>query len=94
MSERLDHLLHSLAAQAPDRSLHDLERRVMAGVTRVEAERRTSAVLAPVRFAAVGLAMLIGATAGGLAAAATLSGPTAFQAAHDLAPSTLLADGR
>ncbi len=97
MSERLDHLLDRLASSATGRSLEDLEADVIRGLARVEADRRTSAAVAPFRILAVGLALAMGVTAGGLAAASTVERPSqagALSAGVHLAPSTLLETGR
>jgi hypothetical protein len=53
--------------------------------------------LAPVRAASVGLALAVGVTAGGMAAATTLAEPhrfDTFSSSAHLAPSTLLEGGR
>jgi len=96
MSEGLDHLLDRLRAAEAGRPAPDLEAEVMRGVARFEAERRTANALAPLRLAAVGLALAVGLTAGGLTAAHTLAdGRPAggFSVAAELAPSTLLGGG-
>jgi soluble lytic murein transglycosylase-like protein len=93
MSERLDHLLDRLSASDAELSAPGLEVDVMRGVARAEADRRTAAKLAPLRVGAVGLALVMGVTAGGLAAARTVGGPAqggALSGASSLAPSTLL----
>lgn len=96
MSERLDHLLDRLSASDAGFSAPGLEVDVMRGVARAEADRRTAARLAPLRVGAVGLALVMGVTAGGLAAARTADGPQggALSTASSLAPSTLLERAR
>ena len=97
MSERLDHLLDRLSTADAGFSAPGLEVDVMRGVARAEGDRRTAARLAPFRVGAVGLALVMGVTAGGLAAARTAGGPSqagALSAASSLAPSTLLAGTR
>ena len=96
MSHELDDLLADLAASGPDRSLTGLDRRVLDGIVRSREEARANARLAPLRVASVGLAMAVGVTAGGIAAATTVTEPrqlSAFSAAAHLAPSTLLEGG-
>lgn len=96
MSERLDYLIARLAATAPDRSLDGFEAEVGGGVRRWRAQARVAAALGPVRLASVGAALAIGLTVGGLAAGSTVAGRSAglLSPAVDLAPSTLLEDGR
>lgn len=97
MSERLDHLLDRLGASAAGRSLDGLEADVMRGLARAEADRRTASALAPFQVVAVGLAMAMGVTAGGLAAASTvepLSQVGDLSIGAHLAPSTLLESTR
>ncbi len=97
MSERLDHLLDRLGASATGRSLDGLEADVMRSLARAEADRRASSALAPFQVLAVGLALVMGVTAGGLAAASTVERPSqlgALSAGVHLAPSTLLETGR
>lgn len=97
MSERLDHLLDRLGASATGRSLDSLEADVMRGLARAEADRRTASALTPYRVVAVGLALAMGVTAGGLAAAGTVERPPqvgALSIGALLAPSTLLETGR
>jgi hypothetical protein len=96
MSDRLDDLLDRLAAAPIDRGLDGLEADVGRAIRRRRGEVRTTALLAPVRVASIGLALAMGITAGGVTAAAAMAGPHpsgAFSSAADLAPSTLL-EGR
>jgi len=97
MPDQLDDLLNRLAREAPDASLEGLEDAVLRGVSRHRDALRAARALAPVRVASIGLALAVGVTAGGMAAAATLAGPDGFDtfssSAH-LAPSTLLEGGR
>lgn len=96
MANDLDHMLAQLARQPLDVSLDGLEARVLAAVESRREEARASRALVPIRAASVGLALALGVTAGGMAAATTLSQPHRFDTfstgAH-LAPSTLL-EGR
>ena len=97
MSERLDDLLDRLGASATGRSLDSLEADVMRGLARAEADRRTASALAPLQALAVGLALIMGVTAGGLAAASTVDRPSqggALSIGAHLAPSSLLETGR
>ncbi len=96
MSHELDNLLAGLAASGPDRSLTGLDARVLDGIAGGREAARANARLAPLRVASVGLAMAVGVTAGGIAAATTVTQPrqlSTFSAAAHLAPSTLLDGG-
>lgn len=96
MANDLDHMLTQLAGQAPDTSLEGFEAGVLASVARRRAEGRASRALTPIRAASVAMAMALGVTAGGMAAATTLSEPhrlDTFSTGAHLAPSTLL-EGR
>lgn len=97
MTLNIDELVQRLAAQPLDRSLDGLELEVSRGIARRCADLKTSAALAPVRFASIGLALAMGVTAGGLAAAGTISTPqqfSTFSVSAHLAPSTLLEGGQ
>ena len=92
MNDRLDSLLTQLRDQALDRELSAVEydvRRLIAH------DRSASAGLAPVRLAAVGIALVLGTGVGGLTAASALAAPRSsiFASADALAPSSLL-EGR
>ncbi|MDB5467006.1 MAG: hypothetical protein JWQ46_1768 [Phenylobacterium sp.] len=93
MRDDLDQLMAHLAASGPDRSLEGFEDAVLRGVARRREELRAGKALSPYRAASVGLALAIGVTAGGVAAATTF-GPSRpvspFSTAAHLAPSTLL----
>lgn len=85
-----------LAAAPTDRSLDGFDVEVAHGVAQRRAAAKAAAALAPARLASLGLALLMGVTAGGVAAASAISPPSQFNsfALHPrLAPSTLL-DGR
>ena len=93
MTLNLDDLVDQLAAQPLDRSLDGLEWDVARGIARRRADLKTGAALVPIRVASVGLALAMGVTAGGLAAASTVSAPqqfSTFSVSAHLAPSTLL----
>jgi len=93
MRDDMDHLMARLAAVGPERSLDGFEQAVMRGVAKQREEIRATHALAPVRVASVGLALAIGVTAGGVAAATNVSQPrqlSPFSTAAHLAPSTLL----
>ncbi|MBL8772395.1 MAG: hypothetical protein JNK30_13520 [Phenylobacterium sp.] len=96
MANDLDHMLARLAQLTPAASLDGFEEGVLAGLARRREEARASRALTPIRAASVGMALALGVTAGGMAAATTLSEPHRFDTfstgAH-LAPSTLL-EGR
>ena len=96
MRDDLDHLMSRLASAGPERSLDGLEQAVLLGVAERREDLQAARALAPVRVASVGVALAIGLTTGGMAAAATFSQPlqvSPFSAAAHLAPSTLL-EGR
>ena len=93
MNERLDHLVEKLAASPTDRSLAHFEAEVSRSIAGRQSQARTTAALAPVRVASVGLALAIGVTSGGMTAARYVAAPHqagVFSAAGELAPSTLL----
>lgn len=97
MSERLDELVARLAASPTDRSLDRLDGEIGHSIADRRREASTSAALAPVRLASVGLALAMGVTAGGAIATAEISGPhpyATFSSAANLAPSTLLEGDR
>lgn len=97
MSEPLDRLIQGLGAEGPDRDLSQLEPAVWR---RIEASRptpRAIGVFFPVRTAAVGLALMLGAVVGGASATAVASEPpetSVFGMNAHLAPSTLLGGRR
>ena len=93
MNDRLDHLLERLAATPTDCPLDAFEAGVSRGIVQRRSQARTAMALAPVRFASIGLALAMGVTVGGLTVA-TARQPAGFSSAVDLAPSTLLEDGR
>jgi len=97
MPNDLDDLLNRLAREAPDASLDGLEDAVLGAVARRRDALRAARALAPVRVASLGLALAVGVTAGGMAAATTLAEPhrlDTFSSSAHLAPSTLLEGGR
>lgn len=97
MPNELDDLLNRLAREAPDVSLEGLEDMVLLGVARRRDALRAGRALAPARVASIGLALAVGVTAGGMAAATTLAKPhglDTFSSSAHLAPSTLLEGGR
>ena len=97
MSHELDALLSGLRQIGPDRSLAGLEAGVLGGIAQLREASRANTALTPLRVASIGIAMAIGVTAGGMAAARTAVEPrqlSAFSADAHLAPSTLLEGGR
>jgi hypothetical protein len=97
MTLNIDELVQRLAAQPLDRSLDSLELEISRGIARRRADLKTSAALAPVRFASIGLALAMGVTVGSLVAASTISTPqqlSTFSVSAHLAPSTLLEGGQ
>lgn len=97
MNERLDRLITQLADAPTDHALDRLEAEISRGIGRRRVEARTAAALTPVGVAAVGLAMAVGLSVGGVTAAAAAAGihrADTFTVAANLAPSTLLEGGR
>jgi hypothetical protein len=94
MPDSLDARIAELAAAPTDRPLDGLESEVARGVARLRRDARTTRALAPLQVAAAGLALTIGAAAGGAAAMTALHAPPggAFAGVTQLAPSTLLDD--
>ena len=93
MRDDMDHLMGRLATTRPERSLDGFEHAVLHGISQRREEIQTARALAPVRVASIGMALAIGVTTGGMAAATTFSQPlqvSPFSAAAHLAPSTLL----
>ena len=92
MTDRLNSLLTQLRDQDLDRELGAVEYDVRR---RIAHERSARAGLAPVRIAAVGIALVLGTGVGGLTAASAVAAPkpSIFASADALAPSTLL-EGR
>ena len=93
MRDELDHLMSRLADGRPERSLDGFEHVVLQGVTRRREDIQAAWAMAPIRAASIGLALAIGVTTGGMAAASTLTQPppvSPFSTAAHLAPSTLL----
>jgi hypothetical protein len=96
MSERLDELVARLATSPMDRSLDGLDGEIGRSIADRRLYARTSAALAPVRVASVGLALVMGVVAGGAVATSVIVAPHpygTFSIAANLAPSTLL-EGR
>lgn len=93
MSERLDELVARLAASPMDRSLDGLDAEIGRSIADRRIQARTSAALAPVRVASVGLALVTGVAVGGAVATSVIAPPHpygTFSIAANLAPSTLL----
>lgn len=92
MNDRLDSLLTQLRDQSLDRELGAVEHDVRRLIAH---DRSARAGLAPVRLAAVGIALVLGTGVGGLTAASAVAAPrpSIFATADALAPSTLL-EGR
>jgi lipid-binding SYLF domain-containing protein len=89
----LDSWMAELGAMPPDRNLDGLEARITRDIARLRQQDRTLSAMAPARFIALGVAVAIGAVAGGAMAVAALDTPAAgvFAVGTELAPSTLLA---
>ncbi|MBC7669509.1 MAG: hypothetical protein H7236_13930 [Gemmatimonadaceae bacterium] len=96
MSERLDELVARLAASPMDRSLDGLDGEIGRSIADRRIHAGTSAALAPVRVASVGLALVLGVAVGGAVATSAIVAPHhygTFAIAANLAPSTLLEGG-
>ena len=96
MSDRLDELVDRLMGSPTDRVLDGLEADIGRRIRVNRHEAKAATILAPVRFASIGLALAMGLTAGGVTGAAAITGPRSpglFSVGADLAPSTLL-EGR
>lgn len=93
MADDLDRMLARLSQEAGPRAPDGFETRVLAGVAARREALRAGRALGPAQFAAVGLALAVGVTAGGLAGVRTVAGSHGFETfstATHLAPSTLL----
>jgi hypothetical protein len=93
MRDDLDEVMARLAAGGVERSLDGFEDAVLRGIAQRREEVRTTQALSSYRVASIGLALAIGVTAGGMAAARTFGQPgqfSPFSTAAHLAPSTLL----
>jgi hypothetical protein len=89
----LDSWMAELAAMPPDRNLGGLEARISGDITRLRQQNSAISALAPARYIALSVALLIGAFAGGAMAVSVVRAPAldTFAVGTDLAPSTLLA---
>jgi len=89
----LDAWMSELAEAPSDRNLAGLEARIRRDIADLRRQERTVRALAPARVIALGVAVVIGAVAGGTMALSALHAPPSgvFAAGSDLAPSTLLA---
>ena len=97
MRDDLDQLMTQVAVDRNARSLDGLEEAVLNGVRQRREDISATRAITPIRLASVGLALAIGVTAGGMAAATTLLEPrqlSPFSTEAHLAPSTLLDGGR
>ena len=97
MHDRLDPLIARLAAAPTDRGLDYLESEVSRRIGRLRVQDQAAATSTPIRFASVGLALAVGVTVGGMVATRNYAAPrppSPFSVAGNLAPSTLLEDGR
>jgi hypothetical protein len=90
-NSRLDTWLADLAAQPTDRDLGGLAAEVARDISRRRLEARAVKVMAPVRVVTLGVAIAIGAFAGGaMAISAHHEAVSAFAVGSELAPSSLL----
>ena len=93
MNHRLDQLLAGLKAAPLDRSLVRLEADVAQRLDRANGGFTFSpSLLAPMRAATVGVALMLGISVGGMTAASAIAAPktVAISVGDELAPSTLL----
>lgn len=89
----LDSWLTDLAARPIDHGLGSLEAQIASDISRHRQQERAVRALAPARMLALGVALAVGAFAGGAVAASSIHArpaPGAFAAGSALAPSTLL----
>lgn len=96
MSNQLDELFRRLARAPTDRSLDSLEAEIARAIGLHQREVRNAAALTPVRIASIGLALAMGVTVGGVAAAAAVAHPhpaVGATSAIRFAPSNLLEGG-
>ena len=93
MKDSLDDWMASLAAAPADSPLDRLEAEIGRDIAARRRDARTVKAIAPLRLAAVGLALAMGVTAGGAVAMAAIQKPHPagpFAAGTQLAPSALL----
>ena len=97
MHHPLDELVKGLRSQGPDRDLSQLEPSVWRRIGGARVERPSGMGFAPVRMAAVVMALAVGAAVGGASAVAANSEAhetSVFALNSHLAPSTLLGASR
>lgn len=97
MRDDVNKLLTGLAASEPDRSLVGFETAVLRDIAVRREAIRISRMTSAYRAATVSVALAIGVTAGGFAAATTAAQPrqvNPFSASTHLAPSNLLEGGQ
>jgi hypothetical protein len=97
MNEQLDSLIERLSAEPTDRQLGSFESEVSRRIRLRRVQLQAAAALVPVRLASIGLALAVGVTTGGVVATRSFAAPrprSPFAVADNLAPSTLLEDGR
>lgn len=93
MHHPLDDLVEGLRSQGVDRDLSQLEPAVWRRIGGARIERSSGVGFAPVRMAAVVMALVVGAAVGGVSAVSAASEPSemsVFALHAHLAPSTLL----
>jgi len=93
MTRDIDDALAALAASPLDRSLDRLPAEISRDIAGRREQAQALRALAPVRLAAVGLALAIGVSSGGAVALAAVGAPRPadpFAAGTQLAPSALL----
>ncbi|MFO1502936.1 MAG: hypothetical protein U1F39_03895 [Steroidobacteraceae bacterium] len=93
MKNDLDSWMADLAAMPADRNLGGLEARISGDIARLRQQDSAVSAMAPARFIALSVALVIGAFAGGAMAVSATRAPAlgTFAVGTDLAPSTLLA---
>jgi hypothetical protein len=93
MKKDLDALFAELASSPLDRGLGSLEAQIGLDITHRRQQDLAVRAMAPARVMALGVALAVGAVAGGAVAASSIRAqpaPGAFAAGSALAPSTLL----
>jgi hypothetical protein len=97
MTNDLDAWMADLASRPVDRGLGSLEAQIASDISLRRQQDLAARALAPARMVALGVALAVGAFAGGAVAASSIRSqpsPGTFAAGSALAPSTLLESTR
>ena len=97
MSDRLDELVARLAGSPTDRSLEGLEEALGHSIAMRRRDAQAASLMAPVRLGSIGLALVMGVTAGAVATTAAIMTPHphgVFSSETHLAPSSLIEGGQ